>query len=42
LDVVERASNGCRTLPSADFARYSTSACSSGSTQMPLRAIYWA
>src|SRR3954467_11135110 len=28
--------NGCRTLPSADFARYSISASSSGSTQMPL------
>jgi hypothetical protein len=30
---------GCRTLPSADFARYSISASSSGSTQMPLCAI---
>src|SRR6478735_4291637 len=30
---------GCRTLPSADFARYSISASSSGSTQMPLCAM---
>jgi hypothetical protein len=28
--------NGCRTLPSADLARYSISASNSGSTQMPL------
>ena len=28
--------NGCRTFPSADFARYSISASSFGSTQMPL------
>jgi hypothetical protein len=27
--------NGCRTLPSADFARYSISASNEGSTQMP-------
>lgn len=31
--------NGCRTFPSADFARYSVSASSFGSTQMPLCAI---
>jgi uncharacterized LabA/DUF88 family protein len=31
--------NGCRTLPSADFARYSISASSSGSTQMPRWAM---
>ena len=31
--------NGWRTLPSADLARYSISASSSGSTQMPLCAI---
>ena len=30
---------GWRTLPSADFARYSISARISGSTQMPLYAI---
>lgn len=34
--------NGCRTLPSADLARYSTSANSFGSTQMPLCAIRFA
>src|SRR3954454_2869836 len=34
--------NGCRTLPSADFALYSISASSSGSTQMPLCAIFFA
>jgi hypothetical protein len=28
--------NGCRTFPSADFARYSISARNLGSTQMPL------
>ncbi len=33
---------GCRTLPSADFARYSISASSSGSTQMPRCAIFLA
>src|ERR1700757_5108320 len=27
--------NGCRTLPSADFARYSISASKDGSTQIP-------
>ena len=32
--------NGWRTLPSADFARYSISANSSGSTQMPRCAIF--
>jgi hypothetical protein len=31
--------NGCRTFPSADFARYSISARSFGSTQMPLCPI---
>ena len=31
--------NGCRTFPSADFARYSISASSFGSTQMPLWAM---
>lgn len=31
--------NGCRTLPSADFVRYSISAFNSDSTQMPLCAI---
>jgi hypothetical protein len=31
--------NGCRTFPLADFARYSISASSFGSTQMPLCAI---
>src|ERR1700704_2832908 len=34
--------NGCRTFPSADFARYSISASSSGSTQIPLCAIFLA
>ncbi len=32
--------NGWRSLPSADFARYSTSASNCGSTQMPLWAIF--
>jgi hypothetical protein len=32
--------NGCRTLPSADFARYSIAASNSGSTQTPLCAIF--
>ncbi|MGY3464448.1 hypothetical protein ACVWWR_004290 [Bradyrhizobium sp. LM3.2] len=31
--------NGCRTFPSPDFARYSISASSFGSTQVPLCAI---
>jgi hypothetical protein len=31
--------NGWRTFPSTDFARYSISASSFGSTQMPLCAI---
>jgi len=31
--------NGCRTFPSADFARYSISANSFGSTQMPRCAM---
>ena len=32
--------NGCRTFPSADFARYSISASNSGSTQMrPVRDL---
>jgi hypothetical protein len=31
--------NGCLSFPSADFARYSISASSFGSTQMPLWAI---
>jgi hypothetical protein len=30
---------GCRTLPSSDLARYSISAFSCGSTQMPLCAM---
>jgi hypothetical protein len=34
--------NGCRTFPSADFARYSISASSSGSTQIALCAIFFA
>ena|ERR1700722_14355667 len=34
--------NGCRTFPSADFALYSISANSFGSTQMPLWAIRFA
>jgi hypothetical protein len=33
---------GWRTLPSADFARYSISASSEGSTQMPRSAIFLA
>ncbi|SFV19474.1 Aldo/keto reductase family protein [Bradyrhizobium arachidis] len=33
---------GCRTLPSADLARYSISASNFGSTQMPLCAIRFA
>ena len=33
---------GWRTLPSADFARYSISASSDGSTQMPRCAIFLA
>jgi hypothetical protein len=34
--------NGCRNLPSADFARYSISASSDGSTQIPRWAIFLA
>jgi hypothetical protein len=34
--------NGWRTLPAADFARYSISASSDGSTQMPRCAIFLA
>jgi hypothetical protein len=30
---------GCRTFPSADFARYSISANNDGSTQMPRCAM---
>src|SRR5258708_23093118 len=34
--------NGCRTLPSADLARYSISASNDGSTQTPRCAIFFA
>jgi hypothetical protein len=34
--------NGCRTLPSADLARYSISASNDGSTQMPRCVIFLA
>src|SRR5438105_98185 len=34
--------NGCRTFPSADFARYSISASNDGSTQIPRCAIFLA
>jgi hypothetical protein len=33
--------NGCRTLPSVDLPRYSTSASSDGSTQTPRCAIFF-
>src|SRR2546423_9633327 len=32
---------GCRTLPSADFSRYSISASNSGSTHIPRCAIFF-
>src|SRR4051794_16596661 len=34
--------NGCRTFPSADFARYSISASNDGSTQVPRCEIFLA
>jgi hypothetical protein len=34
--------NGCRTFPSADFARYSISASNDGSAQTPRCAIFLA
>jgi hypothetical protein len=32
--------NGCRTLPSADLVRYSISASSDGSTQIPHESVF--